>query len=383
MVTFCLTSAFLLLCGGDPNTNGDTATNGDPGTNRDPIHGNTAMYGYICSNGTPASETTTNPNTQKCSSCGSNFFLSNQRCTRKLSEPVGTVVASGQGTISITLLSQTSVYYKFKKNFRIRKNGHSLFHSTVILAGGYQQHKEPSIRYITRLMPKNENDTGVFAMESHKPTNNHVCSSTDLSLCAPLKVTVTKEGYVAFYTQELLDSGSKTIDTYDLKPQNIRVSFTNANTGEKTLQDITIQPPQKKPPIYHSPYRFKTSSKTGTIVSGQGITTITLLPETFVYYQFRRFFRIRKDGESLFYKKAGSGRVEEPSIRYITRLMPKNENNTGIFALEFHEPTNNRVCSSTDLSLCNPLKDYGNQRRLCCFLYTRASRRWEQNYLYI
>ena len=339
MVTLCLTSIFLLLCGGDPDMNG-----------------NTAMYNYVCSNGTPVSGTTTTQDTQKCTACGSGFFLSNQRCTRKLSEPVGAVAVSDQDTISITLLSQTSVYYEFRKNFRIRANGHSFFHSTVILAGGYQTHQEPSIRYITKLLPKNENETGVFALESHEPANNRVCSATDLSLCAPLKVTVTREGYVAFYTQELLDGGSKTIDTYDLKPQNIRVSFTNANTGEKTSQNMTIQPAQKKPPIYYSPYRFKTNPKTGTIVSGQGITTITLLPETSLYYNFGQFFNIRQDGESRFHREIGLNRIEEPSIRYITRLMPKNENDTGVFALEFHEPTNNRVCSATDLSLCNPIK---------------------------
>ena len=46
LVTLCLTSVFLLLCGGNPDTNSDPDMNGD----------DTAMYDYVCSNARPSAE---------------------------------------------------------------------------------------------------------------------------------------------------------------------------------------------------------------------------------------------------------------------------------------------------------------------------------------
>ena len=60
LVTLCLTSVFLLLCGGDSDTN----------------------YDYICDNGVKATGTTTTQDTQKCSSCSSGFALDNEMCVK-------------------------------------------------------------------------------------------------------------------------------------------------------------------------------------------------------------------------------------------------------------------------------------------------------------
>ncbi len=315
-------------------------------------------YSYICFHGTEEkTERSLYEGTENCTACNDDFILEEGRCTRKTEAlEMGTVVVSGQGITSIALLSQTSVYYKFRKFFRIREDGESLFYRNIVRGKGYQEHQEPSVLYITRLIPKNENETGVFALEVHGANNNRVCGTTNPSLCAPLKVTVTREGFVAFYIQGILDllkGQRKYIYTYDLKPQDIRVSFTS-DTGEKTLQDISIQPAQKKYPIYQPPYRFEAGSATGIVVSGERQKTITLLPQTSVYYKFRQFFGLRSNGISRFYR--GASKSQAPSIRYITRLMPKNENETGVFALEVHGANNNRVCSTTILSLCAPLK---------------------------
>ena len=71
LVTLCLTSVFLLLCGGDSDTNGDPDTNDGTG-----------MYDYICNNGVKATGTTTTQDTQKCSSCSSGFALDNEMCVK-------------------------------------------------------------------------------------------------------------------------------------------------------------------------------------------------------------------------------------------------------------------------------------------------------------
>ena len=72
LVTLCLTSAFLLLCGGDPDTNGSGS--------------DTVMHNYVCSNGTPVSGATTTKDLQRCGDCDTGFtLLDSEMCVTTVS----------------------------------------------------------------------------------------------------------------------------------------------------------------------------------------------------------------------------------------------------------------------------------------------------------